>query len=123
MGLTFRVLGRNQAPLFLLILYLSLEFNKNLQRKLGIARKQVASYLWLRKLLATHSTGRIGSFLCLFMRTQFQLGSLHPCTNETHSKERFNPYFGWFVLLIIIPAKVGIKSVENVFLLCMHGYN
>ena len=47
-------------------------------------RKQVASYL-PKKLLATHSTGSIGYYLCLFMQTQFQLGSyIHACTNETH---------------------------------------
>ena len=37
------------------------------------------------KLLATHSTGSIGYYLCPFMQTQFQLGSyIHACTNETH---------------------------------------
>ena len=60
--------------------------------------KLVASYL-AKNLLATHSTGSIGYYLCLFMQTQFQLGSyIHACTNETHSLAnlaiRFNPYFG-----------------------------
>ena len=44
---------------------------------------------------------------------QFQLGRyIHACTSETHSSKctRFNSYLGWFVLLIIIPAKVEIKS-------------
>ena len=47
------------------------------------------------------------------MQTQLQLGKyIHVCINETHSSKsaRFNPYFGWIVLLIIIPTKVGIKS-------------
>ena len=63
-------------------------------------RKQVASYLAM-KLLANHSTGRISYYLCLFMQTQFQLGSyIHACTTETFSRKsiRFNPYFGLFVL-------------------------
>ena len=39
--------------------------------------------------------------MCLFMRT---LGSyIHACTNETYSLAhlaiRFNPYFGWFLLV------------------------
>ena len=47
------------------------------------------------------------------MQTQPHLGKyIHVCINETHSNKstRFNPYFGWIVLLMIIPAKVGIKS-------------
>ena len=47
------------------------------ENKVGITikvRKQVASYL-AKKSLATHSTGSIGYYLCLFMKTQFQLGS------------------------------------------------
>ena len=40
------------------------------------------------KLLATHSTIGIGYYMCLFMQTQFQLGSycsyIQACTNETH---------------------------------------
>ena len=48
------------------------------------------------------------------MQTQFQLCSnIHANTNETHSlsmSTRLNPYFGWFVLLILMPAKVGITS-------------
>ena len=38
-----------------------------------------ASYL-SKKLLATHSTGSIGYYLCLFVQAQFQLG-VHACTN------------------------------------------
>ena len=46
--------------------------------------KQVANYLTM-KLLATHSTGSISYYLCLFMQTQFQLGSyIHVCTDKTH---------------------------------------
>ena len=47
------------------------------------------------------------------MQTQLQRGRyIHVCINETHSSKstRFNPYFGWIVLLMIISAKVGIKS-------------
>ena len=41
-----------------------------------------------KNLLAKHSTSNIGYYLCLFMQTQFQLGSyIHACTNETHSLE------------------------------------
>ena len=32
------------------------------------------SYNMVKKLLATHSTGSIGYYLCLIMQTQFQLG-------------------------------------------------
>ena len=48
-------------------------------------RKQLASYV-AKKLLATHSTGSIGYYLCLLMQTQFQLRIyIHACKNETHS--------------------------------------
>ena len=59
------------------------------------------------KLLATHSTSRAGYYLCLFMQTQFQLGSyvrsyIHACTNETHSFANFQDlipiYFGSSIL-------------------------
>ena len=63
------------------------------------------------------------------MQTKFQLGNYtHTCTNdnETHSVAnilRFNPYFGWFVLLyVIMSAKVGIKSCRfaGIVLLYLH---
>ena len=39
-----------------------------------------------KKLLASHSTGSIGYYLCLIIQTQFQLGRyIHACTNETPS--------------------------------------
>ena len=66
------------------------------------------------------------------MQAQYELGSyIHAYTNKTRSlanlqSTRFNPYFGWFVLLIIMSAKVGITLVdllENVFPLCIHGCN
>ena len=48
------------------------------------------------------------------MKTQFQLGSyIHGCTNEhafSSKSTRFNLYFGWFVLPMIIAAKVRTKS-------------
>ena len=48
-------------------------------------RKQVASYL-AKKLLATHSTGSIGYYLCLFMQTQFQLGRyIHSCMHKRNT--------------------------------------
>ena len=69
-------------------LYNKIEMNKNLKKEVGTAikvRKQVASYL-RKKLLAFHSTGSTGYYLCLFMKAQFQLGSyIHGCTNETYS--------------------------------------
>ena len=39
------------------------------------------------KSLATHSASCNGYYLCLFIQTQFQLGSyyIHACTNETPS--------------------------------------
>ena len=61
------------------------------------------------------------------MQTQLQLSMyIHVCLNETHSLARFNPYFGWIVQLLIIPAKVGIKSCRfayfySVFHLSIHG--
>ena len=58
-----------------------------MKEKVGITvkvRKQVAGYL-AKKLLAIHSTGSICYYLCLFIQTQFYLGSyIHACTNETH---------------------------------------
>ena len=63
------------------------------------------------------------------MQTQFQLGSyIHACTNETHSLPNLQDLittFGWFVLLIVMPAKV-IKScrfARECVHLCMHGCN
>ena len=49
------------------------------------------------------------------MQTQPQLGRyVHVCINETHSLANLQDltpaYFGWIVLFMIIPAKVGIKS-------------
>ena len=61
-------------------------YTKLLYKRLGLIQVsvQVASYL-ATKLLATHSTGSIDYYLCLFMQTQLQLGSyIHACTNETH---------------------------------------
>ena len=50
-----------------------------------IASKRYRSYLAM-KLLVTYSIRNNGYYLCLFMQTQFQLGSYnHTCTNETHS--------------------------------------
>ena len=91
--------------------------------------KETRNYLQLRKLLATHSTGSIGYYLCMFMQTQFQCWvhvgtSIH--AQEKHILQqiyKIYPYYGWLVLLILMPAKVGIKLVdlpENVFHLCMH---
>ena len=41
-------------------------------------------------------------------------GWVYPCMHKWNTLSstctRFNPYFGWFVLLITMPAKVGIKS-------------
>ena len=54
-------------------------------------------------------------FRGLFMQTQFQLSIyIHTYTNETQSPANLQdlgltPYFGWFMLLIIMSAKVGIK--------------
>ena len=51
------------------------------------------------------------------MQTQFQLSSyIRACTNEKHSNKstRLNPYFGWFVLLIFIHAKVGINTGKTI---------
>ena len=64
------------------------ELYQNIIKEVVIAikvRKQVTSYL-AKHLLATYSTGSIGDYSCLFMQTQFQLGScIHAGTNETHS--------------------------------------
>ena len=35
---------------------------------------------------------------------------IHACSILSSKSTRFNPYFGRFVLLIIVPAKVDIKS-------------
>ena len=52
------------------------------KKELRIAIKQVVSYL-AKKLLAAHSPGSIGYYLCLFMQIQFQLSSyIHGITNE-----------------------------------------
>ena len=53
----------------------------------------------------------------LIMKAQLPLGRyIHLCLNETPSlyskSTRLNPYFNWIVLLIIIPAKKGIKSCK-----------
>ena len=65
-------------------------------------------------MLATYSTGSIGYYLCLFMKTQFQLGSyMHGCTNEhtfSNKSTRFNPYFDSYKYREHKLAKVGIKS-------------
>ena len=46
------------------------------------------------------------------MQTQFQLGSyVYACTNEMHFLANLQDLV-WFVLLIIMPAKVGIKSID-----------
>ena len=51
---------------------------------IAVIRKQVASCL-VKKLLAIHSASSIGYYICLFMQTQFQLGSyIYRCTNETY---------------------------------------
>ena len=73
-------------------------------------RKQVASYssYLAKKLLATHSTGSIGYYTCLFMQTKFQLGSyIHVCTNEAHFLQLL-----WLVYVAYNYAcqRVGIKS-------------
>ena len=55
-------------------------------------------------------------------------GWINPCMHQwnilTSKSKRFNPYISWFVLLIIMPAKVGIKSFRfaRVLHLCMHGF-
>ena len=65
--------------------------------------------------MASHSTGSIGYYLCLFMQTQFQLDSsyIHACTNETNSLANFqglvNPYFGSNNYRQHKLAKVAIK--------------
>ena len=70
--------------------------------------------------MATHSKGSIGYYLCLSIQTQFQLDSyIHAHTNETYSVANLQNYFGWSMLYIIMPTKVGIKSArENVSLGC-----
>ena len=64
------------------------------------------------------------------MQAQFQLGSyIHACTNETRSlaniQDLIPSYIGWFVLMIIIAAKVGIKSCRfaGECVLLVHGSN
>ena len=83
--------------------------------------KYVASHLAM-KLLATNFTRRIGYYLCLFMQSQFQLGSyIHACTNETHSMANLQDLIPTLAAMIKL-AKVRIKDlIENVFHLCMHG--
>ena len=59
------------------------------------------------------------------MQTQLQLGRhIHVGINETHSSKstRFNPYFGWIVLLMIIIAKVGIKSCRFARVCFIYAY-
>ena len=67
-----------------------LELNKN-YKEIGVAikSKETSSKLSIaEKLLATHSRGSIVYYFCLFMQTQFRLGSyIHAFTNETHSLE------------------------------------
>ena len=81
------------------------------------------------KLLTTHSTSRISYCLCLFMQIQFQWGSqLHPCMhNEAHSianlATRFNPYFGSNNYRQHKPGLNLVDLLQNVFHLCMDGYN
>ena len=55
-----------------------------------------------------HFTSSIGYYLSLFIQTQFQLGSyIHAYTNKTDS---LVANLQGFILPIIMPAKVGIKS-------------
>ena len=71
-------------------------YNKNKQTRKGVrstlkVMKQIASYL-AKKLLATHYTGNIGYYLCLFMQTQFQLGSyIHACTHSLANLQNVIP--------------------------------
>ena len=59
---------------------------KKIKKEVGITIILVVSYL-AEKSLITHSTDNVGYYLCLFVQTQFQLGSyINSCTNETHSQ-------------------------------------
>ena len=69
------------------------------------SRKSKASHL---ANLASHSIGRIGFYLCLFMQTQFKLGIVnnHACTKETHSLAKTQD-------LIPILARIIIRSTHQ----------
>ena len=68
--------------------YILNDKNYKFKKEVGITvkvGKQVTSYL-AKKLLSTCSTGSIDYYLCLFVQTQFRLGSyIHACINKTHS--------------------------------------
>ena len=100
--------------------------NKKFEKEVGV-RKKVLSNL-AKKLLATHSTGNIGYYLCLFMQTQFQLGSyIHVCANETHSIANLRdlmPTLAGIIISNTNQPKYGLNLVylvENVCYLCIHG--
>ena len=73
-------------------------------------------------MLAIYATGSIGYYLCLFMQTQFQLGSyIHVCTGGSSKSTRFNPYFCSNNYRQQKLATVDL--LENVLHLCIHGCN
>ena len=62
-----------------------LKFKKESRDLNKKVRKRVVNNLAM-KLLATHSTGSMGCYLCLIIQSQFQLGRyIHACTNKMHS--------------------------------------
>ena len=106
---------------------IKIEINK---KEVGIAIKSkethIARYL-AKKLLATHYTGTIGYYLCLFMQKDFQLGSnIYGYTNETNSLTNLQDLITTLTDLCLYLRKQGFNLVdllENVFNLCMHGCN
>ena len=78
-------------------------------------------------LALSRSISSIGCYLCLFMQTQLQLGSyIHECTNKTNSLSNLQDLILTLSTIIIGNTIQGLNLVdlpENVFHLCMHGYN
>ena len=82
-------------------------------------RNQVVSHL-AKKLLAFHSTGSIGYYVCLIIQTQLQLSRyIHACTNEMHSLVNLQDLI--HTLAGIIMVTKGVLPLKLVFLhpICM----
>ena len=90
-----------------LFMYVYTTSCKKFQKEVGKVREQVASYL-TKKLLASHSIGSIGFYLCLIIQTQFKLGivNIHACTKETHSLAKTQD-------LIPILARIILRSTHQ----------
>ena len=64
-----------------------------------------------------YSTGSIGYHLCVYIQTQFQLAIyIQASTNEVRSlvniQDIIPTFAGLHLLIIFMPAKVGIKSCK-----------